>query len=168
LTAVDVIRPESAAAPPGTERPISPRLRGTGRQAGVVVCRGCCCGDGTKNPGTDHAGQLSRLRRFAESRPAEALVRTTPDCLGPCAQANVMVVRPSAVGRRHGGRPVWLGLVRDQTAVELIETWLCAGGPGAAPIPASLALQMIASPAGRTRPGDDGAARRPTAGMGSR
>lgn len=114
-------------------------------RTGVVVCRGCCCGDAGKDPGTDHVGQLARLRRWAQTWPGQVLVRTT-DCLGPCEQANVVVVRPSAAGRRQGGRPVWLGLVRDHAAVDVLESWVAAGGPGVAPLPAALSLQVIAAP----------------------
>jgi (2Fe-2S) ferredoxin len=125
---------------------LSPPARRVGdRQTGVVVCRGCCCGNAERDPGIDHGGQLLRLQRFAQARPAQVLMRTT-DCLGPCEQANVVVVRPSAAGRRRGGRPVWLGLVRDEGAVDLIEAWVSAGGPGLAPPPAPLTLHVIPAP----------------------
>ena len=69
----------------------------------VVVCRGCCCGDARKHPGTDHAWQLELLRAGAAEHGFQ--VRTT-DCLGPCDQANVIVVRPSAAGAgRVAGPP---------------------------------------------------------------
>lgn len=147
MTVVDVTDPESASAAPSS----APDWRGRERRTGVVVCRGCCCGVTEKNPGADHEGHLVRLRRFARAHPAIALVRTT-ECLGPCADANVIVVRPSAAGRRNGGRPVWLGLVLDHAAVDLLETWVGAGGPGLAPLPACLDLHVISPPAhGRTR-----------------
>ncbi|WP_240553683.1 (2Fe-2S) ferredoxin domain-containing protein, partial [Streptomyces niveiscabiei] len=60
----------------------------------VVVCRGCCCGDRRKHPGFDHAWQLDRLRASAAASGGTFTVRTT-DCLGPCDQANVLVVQPS-------------------------------------------------------------------------
>lgn len=82
------------------------------------MCRDCCCGSHTKNPGADDAGHLTRLRRFARSHPAVMLVRTT-ECLGPCEMANVVVVRPSLAGRRGGGRPGWLGLVLDRAAADV-------------------------------------------------
>ena len=115
------------------------------RRAGLVVCRGCCCGSAKKDSHTDHAGQLRRLRRFTQAQPALAVVRTT-DCLGPCEQSNVIVVRPSMAGRRHGGRPVWLGLVRDDGALDLLESWVSAGGPGVAPLPDPLSLHVIDAP----------------------
>lgn len=52
------------------------------------------------------------------------------ECLDACERANVVVVQPSAEGRRAGGKPVWLGLVNDPDAVTDIVTWVEAGGPG--------------------------------------
>lgn len=147
MTLIDTSCPDSAAAPGGTD-PNPPQGRGGGRQAGVVVCHGCCCGNGARNPGADHARRLMRLQEFARSRPAGALVRTT-GCLGPCEQANVIVVRPSTAGRRRGGRPVWLGRVLGHGTVDLLETWVSAGGPGLAPLPAGLDRHVIAPPARR-------------------
>lgn len=74
----------------------------------------------------DHAGQLAELRR---SLGELATVRAV-ECLDACEQANVIVVQPSAEGRRAGGRPVWLGLVNDPHAVTDIVAWVGAGGPG--------------------------------------
>jgi len=112
---------------------------------GLVVYRGCCCGSEKRDPGTDHTGQLARLKRFARGHPGCVLVRTT-ECLGPCGQANVVVVRPSPAGRRLGGRPVWLGLVNDDGAMGLLEDWVRAGGPGRTGPPAALGLHMIDRP----------------------
>lgn len=64
----------------------------------VSVCRGCCCGTG-KIPGVDHAGQLARLRTGLAGT---ATVRAV-ECLDACEQGNVIVVQPSAEGRRAGG-----------------------------------------------------------------
>lgn len=114
-------------------------------RAGVVVCRGCCCGNPRKDPRTDHSAQLRRLEGIAERRPAQVSVRTS-ECLGPCSQANVVVVRPSAAGRGVGGRPVWLALIRDLGALDLLEGWLADGGPGLAPIPDLLSLHVIPAP----------------------
>lgn len=110
-----------------------------------MVCRGCCCGNERRVPTTDHAGQLARLRDLAGARPAELTVRTS-DCLGPCGHANVLVVRPSPDGRRHGGRPVWLAFVAGGRVLDLLETWLADGGPGLAAIPAELDLHVIPAP----------------------
>ncbi|MFD8595768.1 (2Fe-2S) ferredoxin domain-containing protein [Kitasatospora sp. NPDC059646] len=102
----------------------------------VTVCRGCCCGVAAKNPRLDHEAQLDDLRTALAG---VAAVRRT-DCLDACEQANVIVVQPSAEGRRAGGRPVWLGLVNDRDAAADITAWVAAGGPGLAEPPAVLDL----------------------------
>ncbi|MEV7072524.1 (2Fe-2S) ferredoxin domain-containing protein [Streptomyces sp. NPDC093990] len=109
----------------------------------LVVCRGCCCGDARKHPGTDHTWQLELLRAGAAEHGFQ--VRTT-DCLGPCDQANVIVVRPSAPGRRAGGKAAWIGFVMDDEATEEVVRWAAAGGPGIAEPPLPLELQFIQPP----------------------
>jgi hypothetical protein len=117
------------------------------RPCTLVVCRGCCCGDGRKHPGFDHEWQLARLRAAAAASGGGFAVRTT-DCLGPCDQANVIVVQPSAVGRRAGGRAAWVGFAMDDDCTEEILAWAAAGGPGLAAPPATLELQFIDPPRG--------------------
>ncbi|MEV4435520.1 (2Fe-2S) ferredoxin domain-containing protein [Streptomyces sp. NPDC049555] len=102
----------------------------------ITVCRGCCCGVESKVPGVDHAGQIARLRTALDGA---APVRAS-ECLDVCEQANVVVVQPSAAGRAAGGRPVWLGLVNDDGALEDIAAWVRAGGPGLAEPPGVLDL----------------------------
>ncbi|MEW2251692.1 MULTISPECIES: (2Fe-2S) ferredoxin domain-containing protein [unclassified Streptomyces] len=116
------------------------------RPCTLVVCRGCCCGDARKHPGTDHAWQLQRLRAAAAEHGFQ--VRTT-DCLGPCDQANVIVVQPSAAGRRAGGRAVWIGFTLDDDSTEEVIDWAAAGGPGVAAPPVTLELQVIRRPGAR-------------------
>lgn len=115
------------------------------RRAGVVLCRGCCCGSARRDPDTDHAAQLAWLQLMAHAHPDGVTVRTS-ECLGPCAQANVLVVRPSPVGRRRGGRPVWFAFVGDARVLELLESWISAGGPGLATLPDELDLHVVAAP----------------------
>ncbi|MEY9872019.1 hypothetical protein ABH931_001493 [Streptacidiphilus sp. MAP12-33] len=111
----------------------------------VTVCRGCCCGT-PKIPRLDHAAQLRELRTaLADS----ASVRVV-DCLDACEQANVIVVQPSAEGRRAGGRPTWLGLVNDPGATADIATWTASGGPGLADPPDILDLYAF-QPSRRVR-----------------
>jgi hypothetical protein len=62
------------------------------------------------------------------------------DCLDACERANVIVVQPSAEGRRAGGRPVWLGEVNDPDATGDIAAWIEKGGPGLADSPDILDL----------------------------
>ncbi|MEU6554413.1 (2Fe-2S) ferredoxin domain-containing protein [Streptomyces sp. NPDC046915] len=116
-------RARRAAPAPGAARPT------------VTVCRGCCCGT-PKVPGLDHAAQLRGLRQELDGA---ATVRAT-DCLDACERANVIVVQPSAEGRRNGGRPVWLGMVNDLEATADITAWVKAGGPGLADPPGILDL----------------------------
>lgn len=113
------------------------------RRCTLVVCRGCCCGNPRKHPGTDHAWQLDRLRAAAAEHGFQ--VRTT-DCLGPCDQANVIVVQPSAAGRRAGGRATWIGFAMDDDCTDDVLRWAADGGPGAAKPPATLELQFIRPP----------------------
>ncbi|TDT97661.1 hypothetical protein EDD99_5819 [Streptomyces sp. 846.5] len=101
----------------------------------VTVCRGCCCGT-AKVPRLDHEAQLADLRTGL----AEVATVRRVDCLDACEHANVIVVQPSAEGRRAGGRPVWLGLVNDPDAGADITAWVEAGGPGLADPPDILDL----------------------------
>ncbi|GGQ39984.1 (2Fe-2S) ferredoxin domain-containing protein [Streptomyces althioticus] len=107
----------------------------------VTVCRGCCCGS-PKIPGLDHAAQLRDLR---QALGGSATVRVT-DCLDACERANVVVIQPSATGRRAGGRPVWLGLVNDRDATVDIAAWVAGGGPGVTGPPGILDLYAFSPP----------------------
>lgn len=111
----------------------------------ITVCRGCCCGT-PKIPGLDHTAQLRDLRQAVDGA---ATVRVT-DCLGACERANVIVVQPSADGRRNGGAPVWLGLVNDPDAITDITTWITKGGPGLTDPPGILDLYTF-QPSRRVR-----------------
>ncbi|HWS31942.1 MAG TPA: hypothetical protein VN408_04275 [Actinoplanes sp.] len=113
----------------------------------MTVCRDCCCGSLRKHPGVDHDGQLETLR--AELEPANR-VRTSL-CLDVCAQSNVVVVQPSPAARRAGARPVWFGLVLDDTVLGDLITWVRAGGPGVAEVPPILQLSVISPPAPAAR-----------------
>ena len=115
------------------------------RPCTVVLCRGCCCGTERKRPGVDHQGQLERLRQAARESDGRLALLTT-DCLGPCSQAKIVVLRPSAAGRRAGGRAVWIGEVLSEERVADILRWAAAGGPGMAPPPATLVEHFIDPP----------------------
>ncbi len=123
----------------------APAAAGAAARCTVTVCRGCCCGT-PKVPDLDHAAQLTDLRGslagVAEVRPV--------GCLDACERANVIVVQPSAEGRRAGGRPVWLGQVNDPQAAGDITAWVAAGGPGLAEPPGVLDLYAF-SPSRRIR-----------------
>ncbi|MET9933979.1 MULTISPECIES: (2Fe-2S) ferredoxin domain-containing protein [unclassified Streptomyces] len=120
-------------------------IRYGARPCSLVVCRGCCCGDARKNPGTDHEAQLARLRAAAAASCGRLAVRTS-DCLGPCAQANIVVLQPSTEGRRRGGRAAWVGFTLDDDCLDDVLAWAEAGGPGIAPPPATLALHLVDPP----------------------
>lgn len=100
----------------------------------VTVCRGCCCGSGRKHPGVDHAAVLDRI---TAGTAGHARLRTS-DCLGPCADSDVVVVGPVPSARRSGARPVWLRRVLDHDAADALARWVRAGGPGVAERPAEL------------------------------
>ncbi|GAA2145256.1 hypothetical protein GCM10009760_33700 [Kitasatospora kazusensis] len=106
----------------------------------VTVCRGCCCGVAAKHPDVDHPGQLERLRAGVGTA---GRVRAVP-CLDACDHSNVVVVSPSAEGRKAGGRPVWLGWVLADDMLDEIADWVQAGGPGVAEPPGTLDLQQFA------------------------
>ncbi|MFM9373403.1 (2Fe-2S) ferredoxin domain-containing protein [Streptomyces sp. Da 82-17] len=115
------------------------------RPCTVVVCRGCCCGNPRKYPGIDHDWQLDLLRAAAAESDGRVAVRVS-DCLGPCDQANVIVVQPSTAGRQAGGKPTWIGFAMGDDCTEELIAWVTAGGPGLAPPPATLELQFVATP----------------------
>ena len=112
----------------------------------VTVCRGCCCGSTTKHPGIDHTAQVEQLRHL----PKEAGRGRLSDCLDACERSNVVVVSPSAAGRRAGARSVWLGGVLDDEATADVVAWVNAGGPGVADSPGVLDLSEF-HPSNRTR-----------------
>ncbi|MGP3985083.1 (2Fe-2S) ferredoxin domain-containing protein [Streptomyces sp. KR80] len=120
------------------------------RPCTVVVCRGCCCGNPRKYPGVDHAWQVDRLEAAAAASDGRLAVRMT-DCLGPCDHANVVVVQPSAEGRRNGGRATWVGWAMDDDCTNDVLAWAAAGGPGLADPPATRALQFVQPPSPRGR-----------------
>jgi len=117
-------------------------MRPVDEQCTVFLCRGCCGGTDRKHPHLDHTAQLHRLREHIGHR---ARVPAS-DCLGPCERSNVAVLVPARAARRAGARPVWLGWVLDDTAVDAIAAWVCEGGPGRATAPALLALHQFDPP----------------------
>jgi len=105
----------------------------------VTVCRGCCCGTARKHPEVDHEAQLAELTAGIGDA---GRVRVT-DCLDACAHSNVVVVGPSANGRRAGARPMWLLGVLDRATVADIVAWVRRGGPGVAEPPPVLDLRVF-------------------------
>lgn len=119
----------------------------------ITVCRGCCCGTEKKVPGVDHEAQLARLSAIDDHAARRVPVRTSK-CLGICFQANVIVVRPSAQGRAAGGRPVWLGEMAEDGLLEAVDDWIFEGGPGLAPLPASLEEHLTSKEAKKPKKSD--------------
>lgn len=110
----------------------------SGQGCRLVVCRGCCCGRRKKVPGVDHRAQLDRLSSLRDAAADHPVPVQVSKCLGICFLANVVVVQPSPAGRASGARPVWLGDVTTDAALDEIETWVKGGGPGVAPLPEPL------------------------------
>jgi hypothetical protein len=106
----------------------------------VRVCRDCCCGTESKHPGVDHDGLLARLEVGTRGR--ARVLRS--GCLLACDESNVVVVTPSAAGRRAGGRPVWVRAVLDGASVDAISGWVRQGGPGVAEPGAEVAERAFA------------------------
>lgn len=105
----------------------------------VSVCHGCCC---AKTPDGERDGaavdRVRLLRRHVDVSIA--------DCLGPCTEKDVLVVRPSPQGRRIGGRPTWLARSGDDETTALVLAWIRAGGPGIAEVPPELADRRFKPP----------------------
>lgn len=107
---------------------------------GLSACS-LCAGEtlGAEDP--VEGGQLERLRRLGRDGTARlALV----ECLDACERGDVVVARPSAAGRAHGGRPVWFERLAGDRATGELGRWLVAGGPGMQPLPPALAPYVIA------------------------
>ncbi|MFD7658402.1 hypothetical protein ACFV4N_30885 [Actinosynnema sp. NPDC059797] len=112
------------------------------RHPRVTLCRACCCGTNPKHSEADHD---RRLRVLQEARDGPVEVRQS-DCLGICDHSDVLVVHPSPAARAAGAKPVWLGRVQDEAALEGVVGWLCSGGPGLAPPPPSVRDRRITPP----------------------
>ncbi|OLM10777.1 MULTISPECIES: hypothetical protein [unclassified Pseudonocardia] len=104
----------------------------------VTACRGCCCGSGRKHPGLDRDHHDRLLDRLTDGLAGHARLRTS-ECLGPCADSDVLVVAPAPGARRAGARPVWLRAVLDAATTDAVAAWVRAGGPGLAAVPPALA-----------------------------
>jgi (2Fe-2S) ferredoxin len=119
---------------------VSDRAPDGGTTCRVSVCRDCCCGSRRKHPDVDHDLLLDRLTA-ATGGHAEVVVS---GCLLACERSNVVVVSPSRRGRGAGGRPTWFQQVFSTDDVDTIAAWVCAGGPGVAPMSDILELMQTA------------------------
>ena len=100
----------------------------------VWVCRGCCCGTKNKHPGVDHRA----LERTARAGAAAAGARyEVTDCLGPCGQGNIVVVR-------SGGTTRWFRRMND-----LASTVALMASMGRDGVPAELERHLMRSRTGK-------------------
>jgi cobaltochelatase CobN len=114
----------------------------------VFVCAGCCCG----HPA--HGGALSpqrtlkaTTRRAFKAAALDGQVRLAfTDCLGPCSEANVMLLY------LHG-RPLWLRRINSpELLTALLDYCRAANDDGAPPLPPELASRSFSWTGGGTGP----------------
>ena len=108
---------------------------------GLTACE-LCAGDTLRAADRHPGGQLGRLRALDTAGCARL---ATVECLDVCEE-DVLVVRPSPAGRRAGGRPTWFSRLAGDAATGELRSWLEAGGPGLAPLPASLSPLVVPAP----------------------
>jgi len=125
----------------------SPAGYPVGRQGGaripesglVFVCVGCCCGHADRGgPKTPPRTLKREMRRaFRESGVEGRLRLAFTDCLGPCSEANVVLLYLA-------GRPTWLRRVNDVEVFARILQWAHgAVDGGEARLPAPLAARSF-------------------------
>lgn len=117
----------------------------------VTICRTCCCGTTRRHSDADHDRQLHTL---CEAVDGHIEVRQS-DCLGACDHSTVFVVHPSPAARASGAKPVWLGRMLDEDALDGVVDWLRSGGPGVTPPTRPVLNRTITPP-------NPSASRRPT------
>jgi len=114
----------------------------------ILACAGCCCG----HPA--HGGDLSpqrtlksAARRAFKTSGLDGRVRLAfTDCLGPCSEANVMLLY------LHG-RPLWLRRMNAPDAlIALMDYCRNAVGAGDVPLPPALATRSFSWTGGGTGP----------------
>jgi hypothetical protein len=99
---------------------------------GLTACS-TCTGDTLtgQEPSDTQLDRLTQLERDGVTR-----LRLV-ECLDVCDR-DVVVARPSRLGRASGGRPVWFTRVAGDAVTRQLRSWLEAGGPGRAPLPVGL------------------------------
>ncbi|MDC7120592.1 hypothetical protein OMK64_03480 [Cellulomonas fimi] len=106
---------------------------------GLTACS-LCAGETLGDDDPLEGGQLARLKALRSRGLADL---TLSECLDECERGDVVVARPSVVGRRSAGRPVWFERLAGDGLTRELERWLEQGGPGVAEQPAALlALQI--------------------------
>lgn len=104
----------------------------------VFNCRGCCCGTRKKHPGVDSEALSKLLKEGA--REAGAGYRRT-DCLGPCGQGSIVVVRAA-------GRTRWFRKMDDEDATLALMDHLVDSG-SVDDLPACLQRRVMSKREGR-------------------
>jgi hypothetical protein len=107
----------------------------------ITVCRDCCCGSGKKHPGDDHDYLLDVITHGTQGL---ATTRVS-DCLDACERSDVVVV--SAAAGVRGVKPVWLSGILTEALADDVVSWVAAGGPGRAELPAALRGRAFRPPA---------------------
>jgi hypothetical protein len=84
----------------------------------VLACVGCCCGHAERGgPKTPPRTLKREMRRAFREAGVEGRLRLAfTDCLGPCSEANVLLLYLA-------GRPTWLRRVNDVEAFSALLGW---------------------------------------------
>jgi cobaltochelatase CobN len=104
----------------------------------VLACVGCCCGHAERGgPKTPPRTLKREMRRaFRDSGLAGRARLAFTDCLGPCSEANVVLVYLD-------GRPLWLRRVNDVARFLAVLAWIAAALDGAARLSPALAAHSF-------------------------
>jgi cobaltochelatase CobN len=114
----------------------------------ILTCAGCCCGHPSHGEALSPQRTLkSTLRRLHKASGLDGRLRLAfTDCLGPCSEANVILLY------LHG-RPLWF---RRMNAPELVTALLEYGRAAAddteTPLPAALAVRSFSWTGGGVGP----------------
>lgn len=101
----------------------------------VHLCRGCCCGTERKHPDVDHGAQERMLTALCGELPGVRV--DTTDCLGPCSQSNVVVIKAPR------SRPVWVGGVLTPALTLQLCVWIRRGGPASGALPSAIVERIF-------------------------
>ncbi|QUC01951.1 MULTISPECIES: hypothetical protein [Cellulosimicrobium] len=105
---------------------------------GLTACR-LCAGETLGQADTHPGGQLERVCAIAASGDARL---TVVDCLDACERGDVLVARP-VPAVRAAQPPIWFERLAGDGLTTELHSWLRAGGPGVAPLPARLSTHVI-------------------------
>lgn len=106
---------------------------------GITACS-LCAGETLGEDDPLEGGQLERLRRIERFRVARL---TLSECLDECDRGDVVVARPSPLGRSARVAPLWFERLAGDDLTEQFSDWLARGGPGLADLPPDLRGRVI-------------------------